>query len=100
MVEDASGYPPGGSASVRADEFRRQARIVDDLFERLGAVVRTLPRTGDLEGWRGPAAELFAASVHEQEVLLVREALRLDSIRTQLRAAAALAEAVPGVSFR
>lgn len=98
MVGDESGCSPSRTASTRAEEFRRQARIVDDLFDRLGTVVRTLPRAGDLEGWRGPAAELFAAAVHEHEVLLVRETLRLDSIRTQLRGAAALAEAevVPG----
>lgn len=93
MAGDEIGCSPVSAANSRADEFRRQARIVDDLFDRLGAVVRTLPRAGDLEGWRGPAADLFAAAVHEHEVLLVRETLRLDSIRTQLRGAAALAEA-------
>jgi len=93
MVNDVGGCSPAVSASSRAEEWRRQARIVDDLFERLGTVIRTVPREGDLEGWRGPAAELFAAAVHEQEVLLIREALRLDTIRTHLRGAAALAEA-------
>lgn len=96
VVNDISGCPPAVSVNSRADEWRRQARIVDDLFERLGTVIRTVPRAGDLEGWRGPAAELFAAAVHEQEVLLVREALRLDMIRTHLRGAAALADAEIG----
>lgn len=92
MVGDDGGCSPAGVGSARADELRRQARIVDDLFDRLGTVARTLPRVGDLEGWRGPAAELFAAAVHEQEAVLVREALRLDLIRTHLRGAAALAD--------
>lgn len=92
MVGDGGGCSPASAASARADELRRQACVVDDLFDRLGRVARTLPRAGDLEGWQGPAAELFAAAVQEQEVVLVREALRLDLIRTHLRGAAALAE--------
>lgn len=93
MVDDVNGCSPLSSAHARADEWRWQARIVDDLFDRLGTVVRSLPHSGDLAGWRGPAAEAFAAAVAEQEATLVRETYRLDSVRTQLRGAAALAEA-------
>lgn len=67
--------------------------IADDLFDRVAAIMRTLPQWGDREGWRGPAADLFTAAVVEQHDRLGREVFRLDTVRSLLRAAAIQAEA-------
>jgi len=84
--DDAIGCAAPGSTADRAAELRRQARLVDDLFDRVVAIRRALPTGHDLEGWRGFAAELFAAAVDEQGVHLGREVYRLDTVRSSLRA--------------
>lgn len=76
----------------RAAELRRQARIVDDLFDRVVSIRRGLPTGADLEGWRGAAAALFATAVDEQNAHLGREVYRLDTVRSSLRGEAALLE--------
>ncbi len=90
--DEANGCPVPGTTGDRAAELHRQARLADDLFDRVVAIKQTLPSTGDLEGWRGPAADLFAAAVDEQQALLGREVYRLESVRSSLRSAATVAE--------
>jgi hypothetical protein len=90
---DAIGCPGLGSTADRAAELRRQARLVDDLWERVVSIRRGLPTGADLEGWHGAAAELFAAAVDEQRALLGREVYRLDTVRSSLRADAFRIEA-------
>ncbi len=90
--DEANGCPVPGTTGDRAAELHRQARLADDLFDRVAAIKRTLPSTGDLEGWWGPAADLFAAAVDEQQALLGREVYRLESVRSSLRGAATVAE--------
>ena len=92
MGDDAIGCPAPGSTGDRAAELRRQARLVDDLFDRVVAIRRSLPTGADLEGWRGAAAEVFAGVVDEQGALLGREVSRLDMVRSSLRADAHHAE--------
>ncbi len=84
MGDDVIGCPVPGSTGDRAAELRRQARLVDDLFDRVVAIRRALPTGADLEGWRGAAAELFAAAVDEQGARLGREVYRLDTVRSSL----------------
>lgn len=86
MGDDAFGCPVPGSTGDRAAELRRQARLVDDLFDRVVSIRRGLPTGSDLEGWRGAAADLFAAVVAEQGARLGREVYRLDTVRSSLRA--------------
>lgn len=85
MGVDAIGCPEPGSTADRAAELRRQARLVDDLWERVVSVRRGLPTGADLQGWHGAAAELFATAVDEQNALLGREVYRLDTVRSSLR---------------
>ena len=92
MGDDAIGCPEPGATAARAAELRRQARLVDDLWERVVSVRRGLPTGADLEGWHGAAAELFAAAVDEQAALLGREVYRLDTVRGSLRGEADRAE--------
>lgn len=93
MHGESSGCPTPGSTGDRVGELLRQARLVDDLLDRVASVRRTLPTTGDLAGWRGPAADMLAAAVDEQSAHLGREVYRLDTVRTGLRGEAAIAEA-------
>lgn len=93
MGDDASGCPAPGSSADRAEELRRRARIADDLLDRVTTIRRGLPSGGDLEGWRGVAAELFCAAVEEQGALLGREVYRLDTVRSSLRGDATLVDA-------
>lgn len=93
MSDALIGCPAPGSTGDRAAELRRQARLVDDLFERVTTIRRSLPSGGDVEGWRGPAAEVFLAAVSEHEAHLGRSIYQLDSVRSQLLSAADLAEA-------
>ncbi|MDO9589879.1 MAG: hypothetical protein Q7J04_01905 [Microcella sp.] len=93
MSEQGDGCSWQRSGNDHAEELRRQARVVDDLIERLGAVIRDLPWSSEVEGWRGPAADLFTAAVADQRAHLGREVYRLDSVRLQLRGAAAIADA-------
>ncbi|MBX9472144.1 hypothetical protein [Microcella sp.] len=86
MGDDAIGCPAPGSTADRAAELRRQARLVDDLFDRIVAIRRGLPTGADLEGWRGAAADLFTAAVDEQGAHLGRQVYRLDTVRSSLRA--------------
>ncbi len=93
MSDALIGCPAPGSTGDRAAELRRQARLVDDLFDRVTTIRRGLPSPGDVEGWRGPAAELLLNAVAEQEAVLGRQIYHLDSARSNLLGAAALADA-------
>ncbi len=93
MSDAMNGCSPAGVVADRAAELRRQARLVDDVYERIVAIRRALPHAGDLAGWRGPAADVFASAVAEHEAVLGREVTRLDGVRSHLLAAAALADA-------
>ena len=93
MTHGVFAHTLWGSAADRAAELRRQARVVDDLIERLGAIVNGLPAPSDQHYWRGPAANLFMAAIAEQRERLGREVWRLDSVRMHLLGSAATAEA-------
>jgi len=92
MNELWGGCSAGGSTAQRVAELRRQARIADELHQRLEAVVRGLPGPGDVEGWRGVASDLFSSALQEQRSEVHREALRLQSVSAQFEGAAAILE--------
>ncbi len=93
MTQGAVSYSVPGFAADRAAELRRQARMVDELIERLGSVVNGLPVHSDHEHWRGPAANVFMAVIAEQHERLGREVQRLDTVRMHLLGSAAVADA-------
>lgn len=92
MNETWGGCSTGGPTAHRVAELRRQARIADDLYQRLEALVRGLPRPGDVEGWRGIASDLFCSALQDQHVEIHREAMRLQSVSMQFEGAAAVLE--------
>ncbi len=93
MTHGALTHIAPGSATDRAAELRRQARVIEVLFNRLAAVIQQLPTEDDIEGWRGPAANLFVSAVTEQRERLGRAVVSLDFVRTHLGVSAADAEA-------
>ena len=101
MLDAAAACLTPGSEADAAAELRRQAVLVDDLAQRLEAVVRALPLDGALEGWWGPARDALQEAIDIERARLGREIGRLEGVRIQLQyaadeTAAVAASALPG----
>lgn len=103
VFDSAGCLTPGGGATgggeygaaaglARAAELRRQARLVDDLLQRVATVVHDLPDDMALADWWGPARESFHGAVTSERGQLSRAVYRLDGVRLQLEHAALLVE--------